>query len=957
MFYRKDIIEPLNSALEVLEMDHRFVIIDIETTGNQPKKGDRIIQVGAVVVEGGLIVDRFSSFVSSNAKLTPFIQELTGITEDMLIDAPAFDEIAPTLLSMLENAYFVAHNVPFDLSFLQEEFENSGYRKFVGPCIDTVELARLLYPSVDGYKLSQLAEYFEVTHNNPHRADSDAEVTAEILLKLLTKLEHLPLTVLQRLERLAPHFHSDLEHYLKETVQEKITTLQTGEESFDIYRGLALRKVEEKPSSNHEISTETFSSFQPQLTTRMREIMSQYEERPGQSEMMKVVDEAFSSHQHLLVEAGTGTGKSLGYLLPAVFYAVENERPVVVSTHTIQLQEQLLERDIPLLEKILPFSFNGVLLKGRNHYLCLRKFEHALSDLYNDNYDTILAKAQMLIWLTETEHGDVEELNLPSGGQMLWSKVKSDAGSCLNRACPFYSRCFYHRKRRAAQEADIVVTNHALLFTDLTNETGVLPAYDEVVIDESHHMEETASEHFGEQLDYFAVNLTMNRLGMREEHELTSKMFGLAEFIDIDETVFIHLEQMEERITAVKAEADDLFRMLQVYAKENADNSRSDIGRISYRYDVGLESGPLWDSILETADRLKFQFRDLSRTMQKVSKFFDDKKEHLTPLQRGILIDYNGVKNQLDTMKMQVECLLLEKRENDVTWIEADANGALNATYLYSQPVEVSDLLADEFFAKKKSTVLTSATLAVNQSFSFIEKRLGLKDFQPLTAMIESPFSYREQVRLMIPSDTPNIKYVSNEEYTEHLAEQISELAEITEGRMLVLFTSYDMLKTVYKLVKKHSSPEAFNLIAQGVSGGSRTKLTKRFKQGERSVLFGTSSFWEGVDIPGEALSCLVIVRLPFSPPNSPVMSARSERLKAQGKSPFMELSLPQAIIRFKQGFGRLVRTQTDRGAVFVFDRRITTTRYGKKFIQSLPAVPVREAPSQTLYDELSRWL
>ncbi|OEH93421.1 ATP-dependent DNA helicase DinG [Bacillus solimangrovi] len=938
-------------------MNDRFVIVDVETTGNRPKNGDRIIQVGAVVVENGQITERFSSFVNTNKKLTPFIQELTKINEDMLVDAPQFDEIAPKLLSMLENSYFVAHNVPFDMSFLQEEFENSGYRPFSGPCIDTVELARLLYPALDSYKLSQLAEIFKMQHSNPHRADSDAEVTAKLLLMMLEKLSSLPLIVLQRLERLVPRLDSDLEFYIKQLINEKTTTLQTDEEQFDVFRGLVLKPNVQKKSEPDEQVPSTFGTFQNEVTRKLKAEMSRYEERPGQAEMMKTVDEALSTHQHLLIEAGTGTGKSLGYLLPSLYTAKKNEQPVVVSTHTIQLQEQLLERDIPLLKKIVPFSFNGVLLKGRNHYLCLRKFEHSLSDVYNDNYDTILTKAQILIWLTETEHGDVEELNLSSGGKVFWNKVKSDAGSCLNRACPFFSRCFYHRKRNEAHDADLIVTNHALLFTDLTNESSILPAYNEVVIDESHHIEETASEHFGEQLDYFMINMMTTRLGMREEHELTSKLFGLAEFIDIDENVFTFLETMEEQITNVKNEADDLFRMLKVYVNEQENDEKSDIGRISYRYDVREENSEVWNSIVEVADRFKFALRDLGKAMQKVSKAFDDRKEHMTTLQRGILIDFQGVKNQVDTMCAQVTCLLLEARDNDVTWIEADVNGALNATYLYSQPIEVSEMLAERFFEKKKSAILTSATLTINNSFSFIEKRLGLTEFHPMTAMIASPFSYRDQVRLMIPSDIPNIKYVSNEIYTEHLAEQISELAQITNGRMLVLFTSYEMLRTVYYLVKKHTTNETMNFIAQGVTGGSRTKLTKRFQQSERAVLFGTSSFWEGVDIPGEALSCLVIVRLPFSPPNSPIMSARSERLKAQGKSPFMELSLPQAIIRFKQGFGRLVRTQSDKGAVFVFDRRITTTRYGKKFINSLPVTPVMEAPSEQLYSELEKWL
>ncbi|WP_394174055.1 ATP-dependent DNA helicase DinG [Guptibacillus hwajinpoensis] len=930
---------------------NRYTIIDFETTGNSPKNGDRIIQIGMAIVEGGTIVDRYSSFVNPEQPIPLFIQQLTGITDDDLKDAPLFEEVAPELLKRLDGAYFVAHNVRFDLNFMNAQLDASGYEPFSGPIIDTVELARILLPTAEAYKLSWLAEFLNFQHDNPHQADSDAEVTAELLLYLFDKLESLPIVTLQQLTELASRLYSDIEVVLNDTLTEKQRTIEP-EGNHEVYREIAIKRQEELGDSTPMKEAIPFQSAQAEFEKKMAEIIPGFEVREGQSDMMKQVALAFDTNQHALIEAGTGIGKSLGYLLPGVVHAKNKGKPVVVSTHTIQLQEQLLQRDIPFLRDILPFDFGATIIKGRSNYLDLTRFEQQLFRVEEDNYDTILTKAQILVWLLETDYGDVEELNLSSGGKIFWQQVKSDAAVSANHRSPWFSRDFYHRRKRFALNADLIITNHALLFSDVINEHQLLPAYQQAVIDEAHHIEDIATEFFGVKTDYFSILQGFVRMGLKDGDGIYGKVNSILKDLEVE--IEEHKAEIDAYVKTILGDLDELFRMLHRYVLKNMNRS-NEIGRLSYR--LSDESGAAWEAIQEAAHRLVFYLKDVDKALKKLEKELDLKEDELTREQLNAVADFKGIHSSVLEELAKVDYLLLNENENDVKWVEIDPKGALNSAFLYSRPVEVGNVLSSEYFGKKKSVLLTSATLTVRNSFDYIINRLGLEEFGPLVHYYESPFDYSEQARLMIPTDLPMIKDVSDSQFVDHITDAILQIARVTRGRMLVLFTSYDMLRKAHHRMKELIEHDELTLISQGVDSGSRVRLTKNFKESEDAILFGTSSFWEGVDIPGEDLSCLIIVRLPFSPPDNPVFQARSERLKESGGNPFMELSLPEAIIRFKQGFGRLVRSQRDRGAVFVFDRRIISTRYGRSFVKSLPDVPLLKGSVEELVNELDLWL
>ncbi|AVQ99211.1 ATP-dependent helicase DinG [Oceanobacillus iheyensis] len=929
----------------------RFVVIDLETTGHSAVKRDKIIEVGIVVIEENEIVDSYGTFLNPGKSIPEFISSLTGIRDEDVKDAPTFEERAEEIAVLFEDSYLIAHNVPFDMGFINAEFAAVGRELLKNPVLDTVELARVLYPKAPSYKLGQLAEYLGIHHEDPHRALSDAYVTAKLFLKLRERLDNLPYETITHLIRLEKMLKSDLFALLADRENELVFSTQEDPE-LETFQGLAFRKNKETkitPPSRIGSYGDFLDAIYEEGGTLSQQ-MARYEKRTGQREMSETIYDAFQSRRHALIEAETGTGKSLAYILPAIYDAVISGQRLVISTFTTQLQTQLLEEEIPLVRNLLPFSFRAALLKGKSHYISLEKFERELLSTEKDNYDITLTKAMILVWLTETQTGDIDEVQLPSSGYLFFRRVSTDTEAHVDPQSPWFLRSYYQKARKAAQQADIVITNHALLATDIFNDYQLLPSYDKVIIDEAHHFEETASKHYGLKLDYMNMQYTLNQIGETNDPKFIGQL--ITKYRDYIEEEMI--DRWDDLIIDAKYETDDLFRgIFQYVAEQNKhQKSLSDIGRTQYRFENSKEDAAKWDTILEMTNRLMFFLRDLiyilARLDQTLEKQYEDK------------YDKNEVGQHIEQLQQYMDHLeslfLAADSPKFVKWVEVETYGAKNAVYLYSEPTDISGFLSTDFFAKKESVILTSATLTMKNSFTFIKERLGLTDEEIETKKIPSPFSYKDQVQLMIPTDFPDIKHGNQDDFIYATCEAIFSLAEITSGRMLVLFTSYDMLKKSYYLLKEIMDTSTYSLIAQGISSGSRSRLKKNFQTFDQSILLGTNSFWEGVDIPGEDLSSLVIVRLPFQPPDHPIFEAKSANLKENGKNAFMELSLPNAVIRFKQGFGRLIRSNTDRGIVFVCDSRIIQARYGKYFLDSIPEIPLTKDKTQQLMRKAEEW-
>lgn len=952
----------------------KYAILDLETTGHSVL--DQIIQIGLVVVSDELeVVDTFSTFVKPTVEIPAFITNLTGITEADVQDAPDLNDALLEVIPRIDDAVLVAHNVGFDANFLNHALDQCGYLPFAGRRLDTMELLRILFPSITSYQLGTAAEQLGIVHEQHHQADADAMATAQIFIQCVQKLRSLPLLTLQRLSSFFDESR-DLGWFMKYNVGLAEQAVLFDSAEYDYYRQFALKAKpwqeeasvrEAENANNYFEQSKSFSQYIEDVQARFQELYANYEQRKPQMQMFSDVFDALSNQKHLLIEAGTGTGKSLGYLIPALYYGIQAEEKIVVSTHTINLQEQLRHRDVPLLNEVLPFPIRASLLKGRSNYLCMRKFEHKLNLLdFVAPVDDPITAAQMVVWLTETENGDQEELNLGLRGQDFWGTVASDADSCLNRACPWFKRCYYHRAKHEANIADVCITNHSMIFTDIQADHRLLPSYNYLVLDEAHHLEEVASKHLGNQLNYFSYIHAMTALykDMRSGL-LPSLRVRIAE--DGDD----HLAAWNETIDSayptlqtIKEYWDKLFEYMYEVVCNEAEQSNEQAADQAGALVLRLNRNKLpqqWSSIVESENEVYVQLNRFAKTLEKLAS---DIKERLDDdlVLNGLLTDLGGVVRELSTIKDELRQFIEFKMEDYVYWIEGAQAYKHRSLQLLSSPVDVSNLLKKYLFDVKDSVVMTSATLSIQKNFTYVKEQLGLEAYNESgrlnEVILESPFNYREQALVIIPRDFPVLKGANiPASYLDKLVHSLSDNALQLGGKMLVLFTSYRMLKQVYDPLKDILEPQHITVLGQGIDSNNRTKLTRRFLQQKNSILLGTSSFWEGVDIPGEALQCLAIVRLPFQPPNHPLIEAKSELLIRQNKNPFMKLSIPQAVIRFKQGFGRLVRTASDKGIVIIYDTRVIEAYYGKHFLYSLPGPKIETMHADQMMQRMEQWL
>jgi len=928
------------------------VVIDLETTGHSPENNDKIIDIGMVMIEGDKIVDTKASLINPQQTIPSFITKLTAITDEAVQGAPHFIDKADYILEHFQDSYLIAHNVPFDLGFLNAELKNNGKPTLKNPVIDTVELARILFPASPSYKLSQLAAYLNIEHDEPHRALSDAYVTAEIFLLLKEKLNQLPYETLAHLATLEPKLDSNLQEILQ-AAMDKVSFTFEEDDTLHTYQGLAFR-MQDLPEEKEEPFPLSFGDYMDSIYEdkgALERHFKKYEKRPEQREMSEAIFDAFQSKNHALIEAETGTGKSLAYLLPAVYEAYQEKQRIVISTYTTQLQTQLLDEEIPLIKKIVPFPFQAVVLKGRNHYISLERFYHELNKMERDTYDITLTKAKLLVWITETETGDIDEIRLPASGYAFYNRISAGAEGKLDVGSPWFRYSYYIQARQRATRSDLVITNHALLCTDMFHDYQYLPSYHFLIVDEAHHLESTAGHHYGLRVDYTSLIYTLNQIGRSDEDKLCNRLkmkYGslLSGF---------SFDRWDEALDQTKYEIDVFFQYLHsfVSSERRKNKTLSDIGRIQFRFNQERIDPANWDEMTEMVRRIIYYYRDLIEYLLDIDQILEKEEEYQRQDRHELLF----MKDEIEESIEEFDYLFLaEPSMEHVKWIEMDTKGPQQAVFLYSEPIDISQLLNKHLFQKKESVILTSATLTMRNSFRYIKNRIGLSEEEVVTKQFSSPFTFKDQVKVLVPNDFPHIKQDKMDDFIHATSEAILSLAEVTDGRMLVLFTSYDMLRRSYKLLKEIMPENEYMLIGQGITSGSRTRLKKNFQSFERSILLGTSSFWEGVDIPGEDLSCLMIVRLPFQPPNHPVFEAKSQNLKEAGKNPFMDLSLPNAVIKFKQGFGRLIRSTNDRGLVFICDARVVQARYGKYFTESIPDVEVTYDSSVELFNQAKDW-
>lgn len=697
-----------------------------------------------------------------------------------------------------------------------------------------------------------------------------------------------------------------------------------------------------------------------------------YEFRPQQLEMIEMLCRAFNEDKIAIVEAGTGIGKTMAYLLPAIYWAVYNKDRCTISTNTINLQEQLIKKDIPFLQSVLDVKFKAVLVKGRRNYVCLRKVDevHTDPDLFTEQNEK--QELQTLIeWAGNSKDGSKSDLNfMPM--QRTWEKISSESDTCIRTKCPHYKLCFVNKARREASKADILVVNHHLLFADLAVRSegadyAVLPPYKRVILDEAHHIEDVATNYFGIGVTKIGIAQMLGRL----YRVSNSKEKGLLPFLNtkikttqgnvpidlmlrIDQLIYTTLTPAIEELKLLNQEfMESVFQIVKERTKSE------ELGETKLRITPILEKDPSWKKqIIETSENFISSLRIFSTKIDALLKMIESLEMNTGG--EAFLSQRTEIRAQadrLETAANSIEKIMIEPDREFIQWIEVVGRNTYHIVRLRSSPLEVAEMLFDNVYDKFKTVIMTSATLTVegirNQGkFDYLENRIGLtlvNKTRRLEKILPEAFDYMKQALILVPLDIPE---PNSREFAPILAEQIYKALEISRGKAFVLFTAYSLLNKMHNQLEQPLNSMGLTLLKQGAE--NRHRLLQRFVNDIHSVLFGTDSFWEGVDVRGEALESVLITKLPFRVPTEPVIEARVEAIKRRGGNAFMEYTVPQAVIKFKQGFGRLIRHKTDRGSILIFDKRVIQKEYGAVFLKSLPKCNIVSGTREKIFSELS---
>ncbi|MBU5270929.1 helicase C-terminal domain-containing protein [Staphylococcus caprae] len=867
-----------------------YAVVDLETTGNQLDY-DEIIQIGITFVRNNQIIDTYHSMIRTDLEIPPFIQALTSIEEEMLAQAPYFNEVAEDIYNQIKDCIFVAHNISFDLNFIKNAFDNCNIQFRPKKVMDTLELFKIAFPTDKSYQLSELAQSHNIPLTNAHRADEDATTTAKLMIKAFEKFENLPLDTQKQLYYLSKDLKYDLYNILFEMVRNNQS--KPLDEKFGQFEQIIYRKqVDLKgPVTRFDGSLKTL------YTKAIKALGMTY--RPQQLYLSEIILDQLMHSDKAMIEAPLGSGKSLAYLLAALMYNIETGRHVMISTNTKLLQSQLLEKDIPALNDALNFKINASLIKSKNDYISLGLISQILKD-ETSNYEVSILKMQLLIWITETATGDIQELNL-KGGQKMYFDQKIETYVPVRHDIHYYNFI-----KRNAQNIQIGITNHAhLIHSDAEN--SIYQLFDDCIIDEAHRLPDYALNQVTNELNYSDIKYQLGLIGKNENEKLLKAVDKLEQqrILEKLDIAPIDVFGLKTNITEIHDLNEQLFNTIYeiIQSSEVYDD---DVHKYHYVYQF------------ETDNILK----DLHAIIDKLNKTLEifNGISHKT---------IKSIRKQLLYLNDRFKQIEQSLKDNHTSYISIKNLSQKSTIRLLVKDYEVKDILTKQVLDKFNSLTFISGTLTFNHSFdafkNWFNDHTEFNTYEVLTSMTAA-----KNTNVFIPTDVASYNYKNIEDYVASIVDYLVEYVSITNSKCLVLFTSYKMMHMVQDMLNELPPFEDYVVLTQ--QQNQNYKIVQQFNNFDKAILLGTSTFFEGFDFQANGIKCVMIAKLPFMNKHN----TKYWLMDTEFTSTFKEYVLPDAVTRFRQGLGRLIRHEDDKGLIVSFDDRLVNSNFKNFFAQTL---------------------
>ena len=912
-----------------------YVAFDFETTGLDPKH-DKIIEVAAIHYVNGKPKKTYSTLINPQIPISRFITDITGISNQMVSNAPKEDEIIEDLFKFIGSNPLVAHNIRFDWSYILALCKRYNIDIPNNPLYDTLQLARAMLFDHPVFNLGALSEFYGLDSSGSHRAKKDTENCGNIFLHLLEELSCYNLEEISRVISVIEKYdipnkklYVDLANILVKKGDMKAALSRRVNERLS---RKSIYKYEGSKNIENINAADVFSSG-----GILSKNYDWYEDRVNQVEYANMCDDIINGNNSGVLEAGTGLGKSMAYLFASIKrkYQRETRGPVVIGCNTKHLQDQLFYKDLPQLTKALNTSVTALLIKGRKNYICRTRFNWFTGDRNMISNQDIEAIIPILFWLERTESGDISECNgfLNNRKLWIWSMISSDTGFCTGDICKGNHGCYYGPIRKLMFEADIIVANHSLLLLEAKS-PGILPEHDTVIIDEAHNLTKSAYDQFRVDLDQQKVLPLLQSIN--PSHPRSKRWNNVLQSIsDSEPSIKVLRENLLNQIEEVRISFESFMEELAI----NNENR--------FNKEKVYQERPIIHSLEKEYASVNRELSNFQNTIQSILLCFNNLKKFIIKIDSSrskYAYLHNILDKGLENISELYKSVNILTEDQDFTWVywkegyyhsKGTKSDQLQLS-LHASMIDISELLSNKLYNRKSNFVLTSATLKVDDSFDYFLNRNGLQDMENIvTNDYISPFSYQDQVVYY--------QYGGSNDITSDpvkLSDIIYYIHKTFQKRTMVLFTSVKMLENVSKKIKEKTDGNDIPLFAQS-RGASKLSIIKGMHMNKNALLFGTNSFWEGVDLPGDLLEILIVVKLPFDVPSDPLIKSYSKYLDMNGINSFMNFSVPECAIRFRQGFGRLIRTTYDSGVFISLDNRIITKRYGEVILSNIPIDPI----------------